>query len=169
MVQMISLEMPEERNSGLSEMQKIMQPLFADIAFDDTCKEGRECVRGKEEAARRGHKKERQDILQFTADVPAVKRPFMVFPVKRVEPLMKKAANQALTGRKTAMEDVTMEEIFHETPHRDARQIKSYPNPGVPAAQDEQGHDQRVCCVESRQRIEPPACNAGLFALVGFE
>jgi hypothetical protein len=61
----------------------------------------------------------------------------MVFPMKRVEPLVKKTANQALARRKAAVEDVTMEEIFHEAPHRDARQIKNHPDPWVPAAQDE--------------------------------
>jgi hypothetical protein len=41
--------------------------------------------------------------------------------MKRVEPLVKKAANQAFTGRKAAVKDVTMKEIFHQAPHRDAR------------------------------------------------
>jgi hypothetical protein len=58
----------------------------------------------------------------------------MGFPRKRVKPLMKKAANQALTRRKAAVENVTMKEILHQAPHRDARQIKSYSDPRVPAA-----------------------------------
>jgi len=37
----------------------------------------------------------------------------MVFPMKRVEPLMEKAANQALAWRKAAVKDVTMKEVFH--------------------------------------------------------
>jgi hypothetical protein len=133
-VQMISFQMPEERNPGLSEMQEIMKPLFADIALDDTGEQGGQGVHRKQETERCGHKEERQDILQLAADVPAVKGSFMVFPVKRVEALMKKTANQAFTGRKASMEDVTMEEIFHEAPHRDACQIRNHPDPRVRAA-----------------------------------
>src|SRR5260370_8251084 len=87
MVQVVSLEMPEEPKPRLSEMQVIMEPLFADIALDDTRKQGGESEHGKEEAKRRGHKKKRQDILQFTADVPAVKGSLILFPMERVHPL----------------------------------------------------------------------------------
>jgi hypothetical protein len=93
MIEMISLEMPEERNARLSEMQEIMEPLFTDIALHDTGKQGGESEHGKKKAEGRGHGKERQDILQFTADVPAVEGPLMMFPMKRVEPFVKKAAN----------------------------------------------------------------------------
>jgi len=134
MVQMISLEMPEEAIARLSEMQEIMEPLFTDIALHDTAKQGGESVHRKQETERCSHKEERQDILQLTANVPTVKGSFMVFPMKRVEPLVKKAANQALTRRKAAVENVTMKEILHQAPHRDARQIKSYSDPRVPAA-----------------------------------
>jgi hypothetical protein len=169
MIQMIALEVPEVAIARLSEMQEIMEPLFADIALDDTGKQGGERVNGKEEAEGGGYCKERQDILQLAADVPAVKRPLMVFPMKRVEPLVKKAANQAFAGRKAAVENVTMEEIFHQAPHRDGCEEKSHTGPWVPAAQIKQSHDQRVRCVESRQRIEPPTRDTGLFAFVGFE
>jgi hypothetical protein len=137
MVQMISFQMPEEWNPGLSEMQEIMEPLFADITLHDTGEQGGQGIHRKQETEWCGHKEERQDILQLAADVPAVKGSLMVFPVKRVEPLMKKAANQALARRKAAVEDVTMEKIFHEAPHGEARQIKNHPDPWVPAAQDE--------------------------------
>jgi hypothetical protein len=120
MIEMIALEMPEVAITRLSEMQEIMEPLFADIALHDSGKQGGERVNGKEETERRGYSKERQNILQLATDVPAVKRSRMVFPMKRVEPLVKKAANQAFAGRKAAVEDVTMEEIFHQAPHRDA-------------------------------------------------
>jgi len=36
---MVSLEMPEEANPRLSEMQEIMEPLFANIALHDTRKQ----------------------------------------------------------------------------------------------------------------------------------
>jgi hypothetical protein len=38
MIQMISLEMPEVAIARLSEMQEIVEPLFADIALHDTRK-----------------------------------------------------------------------------------------------------------------------------------
>jgi hypothetical protein len=120
MIEMIALEMPEVGITRLSKMQEIMEPLFADIALHDTRKQGGKRVNGKEETERRGYCKERQNILQLATDVPAVKRSRMVLPMKRVEPLVKKAANQAFAGRKAAVEDVTMEEIFHQAPHRDA-------------------------------------------------
>jgi hypothetical protein len=169
MVQMIPFQMPEERNPGLSEMQEIMEPLFADIALHDTGEQGGQGAHRKQETQRCGHKEERQDILQLAADVPAIKGSFMVFPVKRVEALMKKTANQAFPRRKTSMENVTVKEIFHEAPHRDACQIKSHPEQRVRAAQDEHGYDQRVRCVEGSKGIESPPCNTGLFAFVGFE
>jgi hypothetical protein len=111
-VQVISLEMPEEAIVRLSEMQEVVGPLFSDVALHDTRKQGWEGVHGKQKTARRGHQKERQDILQLAADVPAVKRSLMVFPVKRVEPLVKKSANDALARRKAAVEYVTMKQIF---------------------------------------------------------
>jgi hypothetical protein len=121
MIQMISLEMPEVAIARLSEMQEVVEPFFADIALHDTRKQGGQSIYGEQETQGRGHGKERQDIPQLTTDVPAVKRSLMVFPMKRVESLVKKAANQAFAGRKAAVEDVTMKEIFHQAPHRDAR------------------------------------------------
>jgi len=121
MIQMVALEIPEEAIAKLSEMQEIVCPLLPDIALNDTRKQGGQGVYGKKETEGRGHEKERQDILQLAADMPTVKRPLMVFPMKRVEPLVKKASNQALAWRKAAVEDVTMKEIFHQTPHRNAR------------------------------------------------
>jgi hypothetical protein len=120
MIQMVPLEMPEVAIAKRSEMQEIVEPLFADIALHDTRKQGGQGIYGEQETQGRGHGKERQDILQLTTDMPAVKRSLMVFPMKWVEPLVKKAANQALTMRKAAVEDVTMKEIFHQAPHWDA-------------------------------------------------
>src|SRR2546429_4394227 len=118
MIQMVPLEMAEVAIKKLSEMQEIVEPLFADIALHDSRKQCGQGVYGGQETQGHGHGKKRQDILQFTTDVPAVKRSLMVFPMKRVEPLVKKAANQAFAGRKAAVEDVTMKEIFHQAPHR---------------------------------------------------
>ncbi len=70
-----------------SEVQKIVQPLFSNIALHHACKQSREGVHGKQKTEWRGDEKQRQDILQLTTDVPAVKRSLMVFPMKRVKPL----------------------------------------------------------------------------------
>jgi len=60
----------------------------------------------------RGYEKEQQYIFQLATNMPAVKRSLTVFPVKWVEPLVKKSANDALARRKAAVEYVTMKEIF---------------------------------------------------------
>src|SRR5258708_6971605 len=78
MIQMISLEITEERNPGLSEVQEIVEPLFPDIALYNTREQARQGVNRKQETQGRGHRKERQDIPQLTTDMPTVKRPFMV-------------------------------------------------------------------------------------------
>jgi hypothetical protein len=108
MVQVISLEKPKVAIARLSEMQVIVEPLFADVALHDARKQGGQSIHGEQETQGCGHGKERQNILQLATDVPAVKRSLMVFPMKRVEALVKKAANQALTRGKTAVEDITM-------------------------------------------------------------
>src|SRR3989440_4573544 len=92
MVQVISLEMSEVAISKLSEVQEIVQPLFSNIALHNACKQSREGVHGKQETEWRGYEKDGQDIFELTANMPAVKRSLMVFPVKRVEPLVKKSA-----------------------------------------------------------------------------
>jgi len=111
-VQVISLEMSEEAIARLSEMQEIVGPLFSDITLHDTCKQGWEGVHGKQETEGRGYEKERQYIFQLATNMQAVKRSLMVFPVKWVEPLVKKSANDALARRKAAVEYVTMKEIL---------------------------------------------------------
>src|SRR5260370_38537149 len=120
MIQMVPLEMLEVAIARRSEMQEIVEPLFADIALHNARKEGGQGIYGEQETQGSGHGKERQDIPQLTTDVPAVKRSLMVFPMKRVESFVKKAANQAFAGRKAAVEDVAMQEIFYQPPHRHA-------------------------------------------------
>ncbi len=63
MIQMVALEMPEEAIAKLSEMQEIVYPLLADVALNDTRKQGGQGINGKKETEGRGHEKERQDIL----------------------------------------------------------------------------------------------------------
>src|SRR5260370_5028997 len=106
MIQMVTLEMPEEAIAKLSVMQEIVCPLLADIALNDTRKQSGQGVNGKQETEGRGHEKKRQDIFQLTADVPAVKGSLMLFPLKRGEPLVYKTANEAFAWSKAAVEDV---------------------------------------------------------------
>jgi len=117
---MVPLKMPEVVIARLSEMQEIVEPLFADIALHNARKQGGQGIYGEQKTQGRRHCKERQDIPQLTTNMPAVKRSLMVFPMKRVESLVKKAANEAFAERKAPVEDVTMKEIFHQAPHRDA-------------------------------------------------
>ena len=135
MVQVISLEMSEVAISKLSEVQEIVQPLFSNIALHNACKQSREGVHGKQETEWRGYEKEGQDIFELTANMPAVKRSLMVFPVKRVEPLVKKSANDALARRKAAVEDIAMKSVFDQSPHWNSRQVENHSDPWMRAAQ----------------------------------
>src|SRR5260370_31300080 len=143
MIEMVSLEMPEVAIARPSEMQEIVEPLFADVTLHDTGEQAGQGIHGEQETQGRGDYKERQDILELTTDVPAVKKSLMVFPMKRVEPLMKKAANQAFAARKAAVEDKAMKEIFHDAPHPDPRQLTNSADPRLPTAHTKQSHDQR--------------------------
>src|SRR5260370_3933894 len=98
MIQMVALEMPEKAIARLSEMQEIVCPLLADVALNDTRKQGGQGITGKKETEGRGHEKERQAILQLTADLQTVKSPLMVFPLKRAQRLLKKAAHETFPG-----------------------------------------------------------------------
>ena len=62
-----------------------------------------------------------------------------------------------------------MKKVFNQGPGWDAHQIKHDPEQPVPAVQQEERHDERVSCVENRERIESPASDAGLFAFVTLE
>ena len=93
MVKMIPLEMPEEAIAELSEMQEIVSPLFNHVALHDTRQQRGKRVCGKQTTEQRRRDKQRQNIFQFAADVPAVKRPLMVFPVKRVESFVQESAD----------------------------------------------------------------------------
>src|SRR5215472_4199180 len=93
----------------------------------------------------------------------------MLLPVKRVERLVKKPAKQTFASRKAGVGDVAMKKVFDQGPGWDGRQIKHGPEQRVPAVQQEEHHDERVSCVENRERIESPAGDAGLFAFVSLE
>ena len=113
MIQMIPAQMPQVGIARLSEMEVVVGPLFADVALHHTGKQSRRRIDREQEADRRGDEEERQDVLQFATDVPAVEGPLMMLPMKRIEPLVEKAANQAFAGRETAVQDITMKEVFH--------------------------------------------------------
>src|SRR5258708_12554869 len=102
--------MSEVAISKLSEVQEIVEPLFSNIALHHASKQSREGIHGKQKTEWRGYEKEGQDIFEFTTNMPAVKRSLMVFPMKRVEPLGKKSANEALSPRKTPLQDIPMKQ-----------------------------------------------------------
>ena len=141
MTKMISFDVPEQTIAKLSEMEEVAGPFPTDTALDDTREQRGERGHGKEETEGHGHEKQRQDILQLATDVPSVKGAFMVLPVKRVEPLVKKAPNHALAWRNMAVEEVAMNKVFAQSPDRDAPQIKHDPDQRVLAAQQDYRHD----------------------------
>src|ERR1700746_105781 len=92
----------------------------------------------------------------------------VLLPVKRVERLVKKAAKETFAHRKAAGEYRAMKKVFDQGPGWDARQIKHDPEQRVPAVQQQERHDERVSCVENRERIESPAGGGGMFAVISL-
>ena len=131
MVQVIFLDAPKERESGIREVQRVVQPFFADIALYNPGEQDGQRVNRKEEADRDGDEKQRQNVFQFTADVPAVEWPHVMIPVERVEPLMKKFPDDAIAGGEATVQDVAMEEVLDESPDHAARREESHGGPGV--------------------------------------
>src|SRR5260370_39965953 len=72
MVQVISLEMSEVAISKLSEVQEIVQPLFANIALHDACKQSSEGVHVKQETEWRGYVNKGQDNFYLSTIHTAV-------------------------------------------------------------------------------------------------
>src|ERR1700730_5552955 len=105
-------------------MQRIVQPLFANVALHDTDEHDRHGIDGKQKADGRCHEKQRQNVLELTADVPSIEWPYTMNPMERIEPLMHKPPD-AFARRKTAVQNIALEEIFDKSPDRATRREES--------------------------------------------
>ena len=61
----------------------------------------------------------------------AVEWPHVVIPMERIEPLMEKFPNDAIASGEAAVKNVTVKEIFDESPSDTARGEESYGDPPV--------------------------------------
>jgi len=59
MIKVTSLQPQQVTISGFTEMEKVVEPLLADVALHNACEEYGQRVYGKEETQGRGHRKER--------------------------------------------------------------------------------------------------------------
>src|SRR6266853_746715 len=80
-VQVIFLHPPKEREPGIRKMQRVMQPLFADVALYDTGEYDGRGIDGKQKADGRCNEKQRQNVFKLAADVPSIGRPHVMLPV----------------------------------------------------------------------------------------
>src|ERR1700724_1976522 len=106
-------------------MQRIVQPLFATVALHDTDEHDRHGIDRKQKADGRCHEKQRQNVLELTADVPSIEWPYMMIPMERIEPLMQKPPDDAFVWRTTAVQNIALEEIFDKCPDRATRREES--------------------------------------------
>src|SRR5258706_1747079 len=168
-VQVIFLHPPKEGEPGIRKMQRIVKPLFADVALYDTGEYDGRCIDGKQKAGGRGNEKQRQNILQLTADVPSIEWPHVMIPMERIEPLVQKSADDASAWRKTAMQNIAVEEIFDERPGCATCREESYCCPSVLCRKRESEHENRIQGVEDGERVETMASKSGLTRLVGLK
>src|SRR5882762_10331704 len=115
-VQVIFLHPPKEGELGIRKVQRVVQPFFVDVALDDAGEQDGRGVDRKQKAGRRSDKKQRQNVLQFAADVHSVEWAHVMIPVEWIEPLMKKTPDDAFTWGKTAVQNIAVVDIFDESP-----------------------------------------------------
>src|ERR1700723_86765 len=80
MVQVVFLQAPEQGKSGIREMQGVVQPLFRDVALHNAGEHHGRGVNGKQKAGWGRNEKERQNVLQFAANVAAIKGALVMIP-----------------------------------------------------------------------------------------
>src|ERR1700730_10532792 len=147
-------------------MQRVVQPFFGDIALYDAGEQDGRGVKRKEKTSRGSEKKQRQNIFQLTADVPAVEWPHVMIRVKRIQAFVQEPADQAFAGWEAAVKDIAVEEIFDESPSHATCCKERYGGPGVVCRKRDNRHENGVQSVEDGQRIRPIASESGLTPLV---
>src|SRR5262249_8776342 len=129
MVQMIFLHAPKEGESRIGEVQRVVQPFFGHVALHHASEQDGHRVNRKEKTDGSGDKKQRENVFQFTADVPSVERPHVMIPMERIEALMEKFREDAIAGGETTVQDVAVEEVLDESPCDTARGEEGYGEP----------------------------------------
>src|SRR5260370_25191958 len=138
-------------------MQRIVQPLFANVALYDPGEHDGRGIDGKQKTDGRCNHKQRQNVLHLTADVPSIEWVHVMIPMERIEPLMQKAPDDACAWRKTTMQDIAVEKIFDESPDRATSREESYRYPSVRCQKRDSHHEKRIHSVQDGQRVETMA------------
>src|SRR6266446_1831529 len=168
-VQVVFLHPPKQGEPGIRKMQRIVQPLFADVALYDTGEYDGRGIDGKQKADGHCNEEQRQNVFKLAADMHSIERPHVMFPVERIEPLVQKPADDASAWRKTAMQNIAVEEIFDERPGRATCREGSYCCPSVRSRKRDSEHENRIQGVEDGQRVETMASKSGLTPLEGLK
>jgi len=169
MVQMVFFQAAKERKSGIGEVQGIVQPFFDDIALYDAGEQYGRSVKWEHKAGGGGDKKQRENIRQSTADVPAIEGPRVMIPVKGIKPLVEETANDAGAWRETAMQNIAVEKVFDESPSDATQREESYGGPGPGYGSRGQQHKDNVQSVENGERVQAMTSESGLLALVSLK
>src|SRR6266852_5513081 len=168
-VQVIFFHPPKEGEPGIRKVQRVVQPFFADVALYDIGEHNGRSIDWKQKADGRCNEKQRQNVLQLTADVPSIEWPHVMIPVERIEPLMQKPPDDAFAGRKTAVQNIAVEDIFDESPGRATCREESYCGPSVRCRKRYSRHENRIRGVKDGQRVETMACKSCLTPLVDLK
>src|SRR5258708_9311420 len=99
----------------------------------------------------------------------SIERLHVMSPVERIEALVQKPADDASAWRKTAMQNIAVEEIFDERPGRATCREESYCCPSVRSRKRDSEHENRIQGVEDGQRVETMASKSGLTPLGGLQ
>src|SRR5260370_32005336 len=143
-------------------MQRIVQPLFADVALYDTGEHDGRGIDGKQKADGRCNENQRQNVLQLPANVLSIEWPHVMIPVEGIKPLMEKPPDDAFAWRKTAVQNIAVEEIFDESPGRATRREESCCGPCMCCRQRDGQHENRIQGIEHGERGKTMATQAAL-------
>ena len=157
MIQVPFLYTPKERKPGIQEVQRVVHPLFGDIALHGACEQPGSDVDGKKKTDWPRDEEQRKKILQFTANVISAEWPQVMIPVQRVESLMQEPPNHALSKGKPTVQNIAMEKVFDEGPDNATHGEKCNGGPGVLCGKSESKHENHVQRIEGREWVETRA------------
>jgi len=110
-------------------LQRVVQPLFRDIALHDAGEERGHGVSGEQKTDGGRNEKERQNVLQFAADVAPVKWALVMIPMERVESFMQEPLNEPFPCRKAAVQNIAVKEVLDERPGHATRRKENHRRP----------------------------------------
>lgn len=172
-IEMVAFDVPEVGVTKVIEVYAVMNPLFGQIALNDTGEQHRRCVKGKDKAQGCGDHKERKQVCYHPVDVQAIGGPLVMLPMKRVEALVSKVLVPLLVPHfrflKPTVKDIAVREILHQSPDRDSCQEEDHSQVRVRRAPRQRQQDDGINGIKGGDGIESPPGNGRLPALVKAE